>query len=170
MYLWETYVRLAPLTSDSDLRHVSNGSMSDLIEVERSGMVLKSLSGRCPVLEFHLGEIGISFDVYAPDVETAASQSKTLVDDALIEAGLAPMRIVRLEVSDKDAGHRDDADQPHPLMGVAELARFLGVKKQRITQLRKTRKFPMPVEELSMGPVWLRSHILEWQRRRNQPV
>lgn len=168
MFLWDAYFRLAPLESNAELVGVWSDSSTDLIEVERTKKLLSRLSGRCAVLEFHLGEIGLGFDIYAPDVETAASQGKILVDEALHDADLPPMRIVKLELIDKDAPKQASDSEPPPLMGVAELAKFLGVRKQRITQLRRTRAFPVPVEELSMGPVWLRSHIVEWHERRKE--
>lgn len=45
-------------------------------------------------------------------------------------------------------------------MGVREAAEFLGLTTQRISQLsREHPRFPDPVAELRMGPVWLSEDI-----------
>lgn len=39
-------------------------------------------------------------------------------------------------------------------MGAAEIADYLGVSRQRVTQLEHLKKFPAPVARLKMGAVW----------------
>lgn len=51
------------------------------------------------------------------------------------------------------------------LMGVAEVAEFLGVSRQRVDALARTKSdFPPPVASLQAGRVWRREDIEEWAR------
>lgn len=50
-------------------------------------------------------------------------------------------------------------------MGVAEIADLLGVTRQRVTQLAKTKGFPDPVVRLASGPVWESADVEEWARK-----
>jgi predicted DNA-binding transcriptional regulator AlpA len=55
------------------------------------------------------------------------------------------------------------------LAGVSEVAEMLGVSKQRVSELAKTRGFPKPLVTLASGPVWpvaaIRSFARSWIRR-----
>lgn len=59
------------------------------------------------------------------------------------------------------------------LAGVAELAERLGVSKQRIVTLSKSRGFPAPVANLHSGPVWRLEDVARfestWTRRSGRP-
>lgn len=51
------------------------------------------------------------------------------------------------------------------LMGVAEVATYLAVSRQRVDALVRTKdRFPRPVAALQAGRVWRRSDIEEWAR------
>jgi len=51
----------------------------------------------------------------------------------------------------------------HHLLGTAEVAEFLSVSRQRVTQLRSTYPdFPQPEVELAAGNVWARTAIEGW--------
>jgi prophage regulatory protein len=52
----------------------------------------------------------------------------------------------------------DDAD----LMGTAEVARHLGISRQRVLKLAQGTAFPQPLVVLSMGKVWRGQDIREW--------
>ena len=52
----------------------------------------------------------------------------------------------------------------HHLMGVAEIARLLGVSRQRVTQLAKSPGFPEPTVVLAAGPVWESADVESWAR------
>ncbi len=64
----------------------------------------------------------------------------------------------------------------HGHLGVAEVAELLGVSRQRVYQLRVAYPdFPVPVAELTSGPVWHESELLAWQsqhpdRRSGRPT
>jgi prophage regulatory protein len=50
-------------------------------------------------------------------------------------------------------------------MGVAEIAKLLGVSRQRVDQLvRLGAGFPEPVAELEAGRIWLAEDIDKWAR------
>lgn len=58
----------------------------------------------------------------------------------------------------------------HHLVGAAEIGRMLGVSRQRVQQLIKSRDWPQPVVELDMGKVWNRSDIRAWARDHHRAV
>lgn len=49
-------------------------------------------------------------------------------------------------------------------MGAAEIARHLGVSRQRVQQLVRTPGFPAPIAVLDMGKVWDAGEIREWAK------
>jgi prophage regulatory protein len=51
------------------------------------------------------------------------------------------------------------------VVGVPEIARILGVSRQRVYQLMEAYEdFPPPVARLAVGRIWARSAIEEWSR------
>lgn len=56
----------------------------------------------------------------------------------------------------------------HHLMGPAEIARLLGVSRQRVTQLTDQPDFPKPTVSLAMGKVWLSSDVRAWAKARGR--
>ncbi len=50
------------------------------------------------------------------------------------------------------------------LMGVAEVAKLLGVSSQRVSQLAAQESFPEPLARLAAGPVWERTDVEKWAR------
>ncbi len=50
------------------------------------------------------------------------------------------------------------------LMGTAEVARALGVTRQRVLQLLDQPGFPQPIATLSMGKVWNGREIRAWAK------
>lgn len=61
-------------------------------------------------------------------------------------------------------GRKVDADE---LVGAAEIARRLGVKKGSVVSDWRQRHpdFPPPVARLAMGHVWVWSDVAAWARR-----
>ena len=54
---------------------------------------------------------------------------------------------------------------PHHLVGVAEIAEMLGVTRQRIDEITRTKPdFPEPEVELKSGRVWQRAAVEKWAR------
>lgn len=53
------------------------------------------------------------------------------------------------------------------LMGAVEVARRLGVSRQRVHQLASRPDFPVPAAELASGKVWESEAIEAWRRQRS---
>jgi predicted DNA-binding transcriptional regulator AlpA len=47
-------------------------------------------------------------------------------------------------------------------MGITEIARLLGVSRQRAHQLAHSEDFPEPVAVLAAGPIWETTQIEAW--------
>lgn len=47
-------------------------------------------------------------------------------------------------------------------MGAGEIAKRLGLSRQRVQQLSERDDWPVPYDELAMGRVWLKSDIELW--------
>jgi predicted DNA-binding transcriptional regulator AlpA len=50
-------------------------------------------------------------------------------------------------------------------MGITEIAKMLGVTRQRVHQLAKSYGFPEPVARLAQGPIWHATDVEEWAER-----
>lgn len=51
------------------------------------------------------------------------------------------------------------------LVGAAELSEMLGVSRQRVDALARSRlDFPRPIAEIRAGRIWLKADIEEWAR------
>jgi predicted DNA-binding transcriptional regulator AlpA len=50
------------------------------------------------------------------------------------------------------------------LVGVGEIAKMLGVSRQRVDQIAASAEFPEPEVELMAGRVWIRSAVEAWVR------
>lgn len=48
------------------------------------------------------------------------------------------------------------------LMGTAELAKAMGVGRQRAYQISRQKGFPDPIDTLEMGAVWDAEVVLAW--------
>jgi predicted DNA-binding transcriptional regulator AlpA len=55
-------------------------------------------------------------------------------------------------------------------MGTAEVAKFLGVSRQRVNQLSHHDDFPEPAARLAAGPVWQTRDIERWARETGRIV
>jgi predicted DNA-binding transcriptional regulator AlpA len=54
-------------------------------------------------------------------------------------------------------------------VGAAEIARILGVSRQRVHELRRTHAdFPDPLATLSQGAIWDRDEIQNWASHRDR--
>ena len=48
------------------------------------------------------------------------------------------------------------------LVGLAEIGAMLGVSRQRVDQLARSKGFPEPVATISAGRIWLRDEVEQW--------
>lgn len=57
--------------------------------------------------------------------------------------------------------------KPNDILGTSEVAKVLGVSKQRIHALRKNERFPKPFHTLASTPLWdkreIDAFIKEWR-------
>lgn len=57
--------------------------------------------------------------------------------------------------------------KPEEILGTSEVAKVLGVSKQRIHALRKNKKFPQPVVVLAATPIWdsreINAFLRDWR-------
>lgn len=58
---------------------------------------------------------------------------------------------------------------PLDLVSTAEIARMLGLSRQRVQQLTKTPGFPPPAATLHMGSVWYTTDVAAWADQTGRP-
>jgi hypothetical protein len=115
---------------------------------------------------------GVDVTMYAP----GALEPPEALGKVIREVGHA-MRVkapVGIEiVTEREHGRRAAAPTMPELMSAAEIADELGVRRQRVHQLRHTTSFPEPLAELRGGAVWdaaaVRKFAEEWERRAGRP-
>ncbi len=107
--------------------------------------------------------------VDASDHAGAATAGVALVTD------LVPGKVARVEVMTTEEADRRLAEPAFPeLVGITEIARILGVSRQRASALRANARFPGPVAVLASGPVWRRNDLTrfeeQWSRKPGRPT
>ncbi len=100
--------------------------------------------------------VGAVFHVDAGAVAGAASQGSKVFQRALRQANVQA-EIAYLEVG----GDMEDDDAP-ALVGATDVARMIGVSRQRVYQLAETATFPPAVAQLARGAMWRRVDIERW--------
>jgi len=105
--------------------------------------------------------LGVVFEVHDADLPSAIATGLAAVETALETAttGLPTPRIRRLEITDA-------ALEPDELVGATDVARLLGVSRQRVYQLMEDAAFPSPAAHLARGALWSRADVLAWNARR----
>jgi hypothetical protein len=90
------------------------------------------------------------------------------LEKAQITGEFASLQIVSGEVFEREL-----AQEPETYAGVTEVAKLLGVSRQRVSELRGSSLLPAPVAELAAGPVWsvstLTRFIDTWERKPGRP-
>jgi hypothetical protein len=82
------------------------------------------------------------------------------IDDRLARASNGPRNVATMDGSAAgDSGDRDDQTSIPELVGVAEIARILGVSAQRAASVVKSAQFPAPVARLAAGDIWTRPSL-----------
>jgi hypothetical protein len=115
---------------------------------------------------------GIDVTVYAPgglDMPDALNKVAGEVAHALQLASPIGLEIIR----ESEWQRRAEAPTMPALMSAAEIADELGVRRQRVHQLRHTANFPAPLAELRGGAVWdaaaVRKFAEGWTRKPGRP-
>lgn len=116
----------------------------------------------------------ITFSFAAVDQSSAFHTGLELVHRYAEKVGLPDEPVVRIELATLAEHDAELAAPAFPaLVGVSEIAKILGVSRQRAGAIARGSGFPRPVEELAAGPVWRRSdlgHFLrDWARRPGRP-
>ena len=89
------------------------------------------------------------------------------------DLGLEHGGIARVDVQEERYETLGLDEVPERYAGVSEVAKMLGLSRQRVSELRARDDFPDPVAELAAGPVWKVSHpqrfVREWPRKPGRP-
>ena len=97
--------------------------------------------------------LGSVFEVEAQDAgEAIGTGHRVFVKALRRSAGDLGIGIRRIEVT------RDDFE-PLDLLGATDIARVLGVSRQRVYQLAELPGFPQPAARLARGALWNRAEI-----------
>lgn len=117
-----------------------------------------------------LSEATLEFDVDADSPGRAAVCGQEIAEDLLPRVGAHVMALRSVRAMSVAEQERFVASPAVPaLVDVAEVARQLGVTKQRVAQLRNRPDFPDPVAELDARPVWTEASVAcfvqSWHRR-----
>ena len=112
--------------------------------------------------------------VDARDQVSAARKAIDAFRKAILLANLGPVEIARIEVMDDDYLERSLELPLYPdVVGVAEVAKMLGVSKQRVSELARSKRFPAPLYELAAGPIWVKptveAFVEKWDRKPGRP-
>lgn len=104
---------------------------------------------------------------------TVAERAVIVFEDASSKAGVSHGGIAHIEILTDEYFDREIQQEPETYLGVSEVARELGVSRQRVSELRRAEAFPAPIADLAAGPVWngssLKRFISGWERRPGRP-
>jgi hypothetical protein len=115
---------------------------------------------------------GVDVTVYAPgDLTMFDALNKTINEVAHVVQSGPPIGL--RVVTELEHARLAEAPTMPELMSAAEIADELGVRRQRVHQLRATPAFPAPLAELRGGAVWdaaaVRRFAQSWTRKPGRP-
>ena len=114
-----------------------------------------------PVLWGRRDELSAVFSVEAVEISDAIRIGLESFEKGLASIGWSQLPIQRFEVIDAAID-----DEPPMVVGASDIARILGISRQRVYQLLASPDFPAPVGEPSRGKVWDRRDIERFQQDR----
>jgi len=87
----------------------------------------------------------------------------------------APWPVIRTEAVEENTFHAQLEVSNFPsILGTTEVTELLGVSRQRLHELRNSRRFPAPAYEVAATPLWIRSTVdsflAGWERKPGRPV
>ena len=132
---------------------------------QRVDALLDSLGGMPGVLGpigWGSGEtLGAIFEVHGGGLPRALAVGLAAFERALgaAMAGLEKPEIRRLEITEASF-------EPDELMGATDVARLLGISRQRVYQLSSESAFPAPAAHLARGALWSRADVEAWREHR----
>jgi predicted DNA-binding transcriptional regulator AlpA len=133
------------------------------------------LDALAPVATFEPGRISLFVTMEASSPEAALRSARKAVGDATKEVGIRLRGIpVGIEMYTEEELDRLNETPNYPeVVGVAEVAALLGVSKQRVSELARSRTFPRPLYELAAGPIWVKptiqAFVEKWERKPGRP-
>lgn len=136
---------------------------------------LEALGAAGPIGSYAPYALGLRFALKAPGAAAAVLSGEELVRRALEEADLPRLRVVEVEAQTLAALRRGNVRRSAmpEIVGAGEVARMLGISRQRASALARSREFPSPVAFLAAGPVWRTAqvirHLANWPRRVGRP-
>ncbi len=105
--------------------------------------------------------LGAVFTIsHVDDIKRVADLAYACFTRALHKLELGFVKITRLEVTPMDE------DEGPPLVGASDIAKMLGISRQRVYQLARQPPFPKAVAKLARGLMWDRRAIEALRRRR----
>jgi predicted DNA-binding transcriptional regulator AlpA len=60
---------------------------------------------------------------------------------------------------------RNRYDPAVEIVSTVEIAKLLGLSRQRVDKLSRGDRFPEPVADLAIGRVWSRAAVVEWAKQ-----
>lgn len=105
--------------------------------------------------------------IKAADLPTAAARAIERVI-AIVDGTVIAINAMTIEEADRRL------DEPAiELVGITEIADYLGVSKQRALQLSQRNDFPTPLARIASGSVWRKGDLSTfaggWQRKAGRP-
>jgi hypothetical protein len=127
-----------------------------------------------PVASFAPGSLSVAVTVEAKTPDAALKSARRQIAEAMNSARFGEGVLVGIEMHTNEELDRLNAIPNYPeVVGVAEVASMLGVSKQRVSELARSRTFPPPLYELAAGPVWVKGSIEtfveKWERKPGRP-
>jgi hypothetical protein len=144
------------------------------VEEESFDNLLAPLAHYSPALAAGPGSLSTAIALKAVGAEEALCIAVRGVRDALHATGIPVVGPTEINVV-SDTGMKAQVAGPSlpRLVGIAEIARFLGVSRQRASELSRSSNFPHPMTRLAAGPVWLETSMVhfakQWERMPGRP-
>ena len=107
--------------------------------------------------------LGSVFEVEAETARKAIEIGLDAFERALVAASHPDAEIRHVEVA-------PEAYEPARLLGATDVARLLGVSRQRLYQLAERPGFPPPATQLARGALWRREDIEAFAATRSSSV
>jgi hypothetical protein len=136
--------------------------------------LFETLLPLAPVASFEPGRLGVGVTVEDTTPEGALRRAKKAVAPAMLRSRFGRGHLVGVEMYTNEELDRRNAIPNYPeVVGVAEVAEMLGVSKQRVSELARSKRFPSALYELAAGPVWVKPAIERfadaWERKPGRP-
>jgi hypothetical protein len=135
--------------------------------------VAEELTELAPVISVGAEAATIRVAVEGVAVDDALALALARVDCALEEVAW-PRDVRHVEATEWSEFERSLEEPTYPdLVGITEIADFLGTSRQRASELARSQRFPSPLAELAAGPVWFKptiaKFVAEWDRKPGRP-